>query len=63
MSEKPPPPPRTKSGESIAVSTYRKKLDSIVDGQAEDLDALNRRLEAYIHESSTPPPVVEEEPA
>jgi hypothetical protein len=61
MTSKPPPPPRTKSGRHTAVAAYRDKLESIVDGEAEELDALNRKLEAYIKESSVPPPVVEEE--
>lgn len=51
-------PPRTLSGQHPAVSTYRDKLESIVDGEAEDLDALNRKLAEYIKET-VPPPVVE----
>lgn len=61
MSERSPPPPHTKSGEHSAVSTYRDKLESIVDGEAEDLDALNRRLSQFLKESTMPPPVIEEE--
>lgn len=49
-------PSRTKSGQHPAVGEYRNKLESIVDNQAEDIDALNRALEEYVKESSTPPP-------
>jgi hypothetical protein len=62
MTEKPPPPhpPRTKSGQHPAVGKYRDKLDSIVDGEAEELDVLNRRLEDFIKESTMPPPIIDE---
>ena len=61
MTDRPPPPPRTKSGTHPAVGRYRNKLDSIVDGEGEDLEALNRRLSQYLKESTSPPPVIEEE--
>jgi hypothetical protein len=57
MTDRPPPGPRTKSGQHPAVGQYRDKLDSIVDNQAEDIDALNRALAEYVKESSVPPPV------
>ncbi|MDE2102694.1 MAG: hypothetical protein KGL39_35950 [Patescibacteria group bacterium] len=55
MTDRPPAPPRTRSGEHPAVSVYRDKLDSIVDNEAEGIDALNRALEQYVNESVPPP--------
>ena len=52
------PPPQTKSGLHPAVSVYRDKLESIVDGTAEDLAELDRKLNRYIKESSVPPPEI-----
>ena len=60
MTDRPPPPPRTKSGTHPAVGKYRDKLDSIVDGEGEDLEALNRRLSKYLKESTLPPPPEED---
>lgn len=61
MTDRPPAPPRTQSGQHKAVSAYRDKLDSIVDGEAEDLKALDRRLSEYIQESTNPPPMTVED--
>lgn len=59
MTVRPPPPPPTKSGTHPAVNAYRDKLESIVDGAAEDLAELDRKLSRYIKESSIPPPELE----
>ncbi len=55
MTVRPPPPPHTKSGMHPAVSVYRDKLESIVDGTAEDLAELDRKLNQYLKESERPP--------
>jgi hypothetical protein len=54
--KRPPPPPPTRSGLHPAVTKFRKKIDSIVDGTAEDLADLDRKLSRYLEESERPPP-------
>lgn len=41
-------PKRTQSGESEAVKTFRKKLESVQDSTLEELLELNRKLDAEL---------------
>ena len=49
-------PPKMGSGEHPAVQAYRDKVESIVDGQEAEADALNRELANYLESVRTPVP-------
>jgi hypothetical protein len=52
----PPAPKRTLSGQHPAVTAYRDKLDSIVEGVEEQGADLDKTLAEYLEAIRTPPP-------
>ena len=51
-----PPSPRSQSGEHPAVTHYRDKLESIVEGTEKQGASLDKKLQEYLEEIRTPPP-------
>ena len=52
---KPPPAPRTKSGQHPAVQAFRAKLESIADGDEKRAE-LDHELEEFLKDLKTPLP-------
>lgn len=61
VSLKPPPPPKVPSGLHPAVQQYRSKLDSIAEGAAANLSAIDAELAEFLAEVKTPPPPADDD--